>query len=284
MPDMLAHYLVAERAAQRLDGDARLVAGAWDAYKVGAQGPDVFFYARLLRRRGRPDIAHLTHRHRMSAAFRSLLGLADDAAGGNRAPGRPRLHRRLRGASVPGRRGAPVGALSGPATSRKGPTRRARLRRFADLRGARGVDRRHPASGAGRRPRLAAIRRLLRLPAPQRKIVAGLLSAMLRDVFDATFSPEECRAAFRTMDRVYGTMSDPARLPDPAARHRRAADRPQRSGAHADLSGDAVAGRRGPRRHAALLVLPVRRRRAAGLRRSPRSARRRRPRPLAASR
>ena len=78
MPDMLAHYLVAEQAARRLDGTqaARLVDGAWDAYKVGAQGPDVFFYANLLRRRGRPDLAHLTHRHRMSAAFRSLLGLA----------------------------------------------------------------------------------------------------------------------------------------------------------------------------------------------------------------
>ena len=56
-------------------------------------------------------------------------------------------------------------------------------------------------------------RRLLRLPAPQRKLVAGLLSAMLRDVFDVTFSPEECRAAFRTMDRVYGTMSDPYAFP-----------------------------------------------------------------------
>ncbi len=91
-------------------------------------------------------------------------------------------------------------------------------------------------------------RRLLRLPAPQRKIVAGLLSAMLRDVFDVKFSPEEGRAAFRTMDRVYGTMSDPRAFPTRLLATAAPLDRPQRGGAHADLPRDAVAGRREPRR------------------------------------
>jgi hypothetical protein len=42
MPDMFAHYLVAEAAAQRADS-GRLLSDAYDAYKVGAQGPDVLF-------------------------------------------------------------------------------------------------------------------------------------------------------------------------------------------------------------------------------------------------
>ena len=84
MPDMFAHYLVAEAAAQRVDA-GRLLGDAFDAYKVGAQGPDVFFYSRLVRgRRGRPNLAHLTHQHRMAAAFRSMLARAAASPAGER--------------------------------------------------------------------------------------------------------------------------------------------------------------------------------------------------------
>lgn len=76
MPGMFAHYLVAEGAAQGAD-TGLLLADANDANKVGAQGPDVFFYARLVSgRRGRPNLAHLTHQHHMAAAFRSMLSRA----------------------------------------------------------------------------------------------------------------------------------------------------------------------------------------------------------------
>ena len=168
MPDMLAHYLVAEQAARRLDGTdaARLVAGAWDAYKVGAQGPDVFFYSNLLRRRGRPDLAHLTHRHRMSAAFRSLLGLRRRAARG-RAPGRLRLRRRVRGAPVPGRRGAPVGALLDRRHHRRGRPGGQGSRRFAGTGCSRRRSTSSCASEQGGGPDWLRRRRLLRLPAPQ---------------------------------------------------------------------------------------------------------------------
>ena len=49
MPDMLAHYDVAEAARARLAPGplADLLAEAPDAYAVGAQGPDFLFYAQL---------------------------------------------------------------------------------------------------------------------------------------------------------------------------------------------------------------------------------------------
>lgn len=213
MPDMLAHYLVAEEAARRVEGDgaARLVAGAWDAYKVGAQGPDVFFYANLLRRRGRPDLAHLTHRHRMSAAFRSLL---------SRAAALPADERQVALAFVAGyaahlcldAEAHPwVLYWTGDITEGADAEVRAEAyRRHGVLEASIDVILRQEQGGG---PDWLRRQRLLRLPAPQRKIVAGLLSAMLRDAFDVKLSPEECRAAFRTMNRVYGTMSDPYAFP-----------------------------------------------------------------------
>ena len=81
---MFAHYLVAESAMQRADA-GELVEGAYDAYKVGAQGPDVFFYSRLVRgHRSRPNIARLTHQHQMAAAFRSMLTRASASPAGER--------------------------------------------------------------------------------------------------------------------------------------------------------------------------------------------------------
>ena len=213
MPDMLAHYLVAEEAARRLDGagDALLAADVWDAYKVGAQGPDVFFYANLLRRRGRPDLAHLTHRHRMSAAFRSLLDLATALPADQRRVALAFVagyaaHLCLDAAAHPW-----VLYWTGDITEGADPEIKAQaFRRHGVLEASIDVILRQEQGGG---PDWLRRRRLLRLPAPQRKIVAELLSAMLREVFAVPFSPEECRAAFRNMDRVYGTMSDPYAFP-----------------------------------------------------------------------
>ena len=178
---------------------------------MGAQGPDVFFYANLLRRRGRPDLAHLTHRHRMSAAFRSLLGLAMAL---------PADERRVALAFVAGYAAhlcldaeAHPWVLYWTGDITEGADAEAKaqaFRRHGVLEASIDVILRQEQGGG---PDWLRRRRLLRLPAPQRKIVAALLSAMLREVFDVTFSPEECRAAFRTMDRVYGTMSDPYAFP-----------------------------------------------------------------------
>ena len=213
MPDMLAHYLVAERAAQRPDGagGARLVAGAWDAYKVGAQGPDVFFYARLLRRRGRPDLAHLTHRHRMSGAFRSLLGLAMALPADQRQVALAFIAGYAAHLCLDAEAHPWVLYWTGDITEGAEAEAKAQaFRRHGLLEASIDVILRQEQGGG---PDWLRRQRLLRLPAQQRKIVAELLSGMLRDVFAVKFSPEECRAAFRTMDRVYGTMSDPYAFP-----------------------------------------------------------------------
>ena len=110
MPDMFAHYLVAESAARRVDTGG-LLAGAYDAFKVGAQGPDVFFYSRLVRgRRGRPNLSRLAHQHQMAAAFRSMLARAAASPAGERGAAFA-LRRRLRRAPVSRRGGPSVGAL-----------------------------------------------------------------------------------------------------------------------------------------------------------------------------
>ena len=88
MPDMFAHYTVAEAARQSLpDGPlARLLAGGHDAYKVGAQGPDFLCYSGARPwRAGRNDLARLLHRHEVNAVFRSMLGHAHGLPGKERA-------------------------------------------------------------------------------------------------------------------------------------------------------------------------------------------------------
>jgi len=210
MPDMLAHYLVAEAAARR-DGAGRLVAGAFDAYKVGAQGPDVFFYSRLVRgRRGRPNLAHITHQHRVAAAFRSML---------TRAAASPARERSAAFAFVAGyaahlcldAEAHPwvlywTGDISEAADP---PARTEPFRRHGILEASIDVilsrERSHDTAWLRRQ-------RLLRLPSAQAMTAATLLSGMLSDVFGASFTPAEGRSAFRAMEWVYTTMSDPRAL------------------------------------------------------------------------
>ena len=76
MPDMLAHWQVAEEARTRLEPGplARVLDERLDVYKVGAQGPDFLFYSRVWsadpRRR---DLALHVHQHRMRDVFHALF-------------------------------------------------------------------------------------------------------------------------------------------------------------------------------------------------------------------
>jgi hypothetical protein len=211
MPDMFAHYLVAESAMQRADA-GRLVEGAYDAYKVGAQGPDVFFYSRLVRgHRSRPNISRLTHQHRMAAAFRSML---------TRASASPARERDAAFAYVAGyaahlcldAEAHPwVLYWTGDITDGAEPAAKTEaFRRHGILEASIDViltrDRSDDTAWLRRQ-------RLLRLPSAQATTAATLLSGMLSDVYDVTFTPTEGRSAFRAMEWVYTTMSDPRALP-----------------------------------------------------------------------
>jgi hypothetical protein len=211
MPDMFAHYLVAEAAARRADA-GRLLAGAFDAYKVGAQGPDVFFYWRLLRgRRGRPDLARLTHQHQMAAAFRSMLARAAASPDGERGAAFAYVagyaaHLCLDAAAHPW-----VLYWTGDITDGAAPPAKAEaFQRHGILEASIDV-----ILTRERSDDTAWLRRqrLLHLPSAQALSAATLLSGMLHDAYGVTFTPAEGRAAFRAMEWVYTTMSDPRALP-----------------------------------------------------------------------
>ncbi len=211
MPDMLAHYLVAEAAAQR-DDAGRLVAGAFDAYKVGAQGPDVFFYSRLVRgRRGRPNLAHLTHQHRMAAAFRSMLSRAAASSAGERSAAFAFVAGYAAHLCLDAEAHPWVLYWTGDITDGADPLAKTEaFRRHGILEASIDV-----ILSRERSDDTAWLRRqrLLRLPSAQAMTAATLLSGMLSDVFGVTFTPAEGRSAFRAMEWVYTTMSDPRALP-----------------------------------------------------------------------
>ena len=211
MPDMFAHYLVAESAMQRA-GDGGFLAGAFDAYKVGAQGPDVFFYSRLVRgRRRRPDLARLTHQHKMAAAFRSMLARAAASPAGERDAAFAYIAGYAAHLCLDAEAHPWVLYWTGDITD--GADAVAKTEAF----------RRHGILEASidviltreRSDDTAWLRRqrLLRLPSAQATTAATLLSGMLSDVYDVTFTPAEGRSAFRAMEWVYTTMSDPRALP-----------------------------------------------------------------------
>ena len=210
MPDMLAHYEVAEAARARLaEGPlARALAAEPDAYKVGAQGPDFLFYAGVWPgQHGRGDLATLVHQHRTNELFRALLAAAAEAP----AAERPIIAAFTCGCAAhlcldagahtwiqywTGDVTKPVGAPGAAATRR----RHGVFEGSIDVSLAR---RRSRDSGWIRR------RRLLEMTPTQTEVVAGVWSAVMRAVHDVTFTPAEGRAAFRDMAFVYGSMSDP---------------------------------------------------------------------------
>jgi hypothetical protein len=210
MPDMFAHYLVAEAAAQRTDA-GWLLAGAYDAYKVGAQGPDVFFYSRLVRgRRGRPNLAHLTHRHQMDAAFRSMLGRAAASPAGERGAAFAFVAGYAAHLCLDAEAHPWVLYWTGDITDGADPAAKPEAyRRHGILEASVDV-----ILTRERSDDTAWLRRqrLLRLPPAQATTAATLLSGMMSDVYGVAFTPAEGRSAFRAMEWVYTTMSDPRAL------------------------------------------------------------------------
>ena len=211
MPDMFAHYLVAEAAAQRTDA-GWLLAGAYDAYKVGAQGPDVFFYSGLVRgRRGRPNIAHLTHRHKMRASFRSMLAGAAASPAGDRDAAFAFVAGYAAHLCLDAEAHPWVLYWTGDITDGADPAAKPEaFRRHGILEASIDV-----ILTRERSDDTAWLRRqrLLRLPPAQATTAATLLSGMLSDVYGVTFTPADGRSAFRAMEWVYTTMSDPRALP-----------------------------------------------------------------------
>jgi hypothetical protein len=211
MPDMFAHYLVAEGAMRRAGADG-FVAGAYDAYKVGAQGPDVFFYSRLVRgHRSRPNISRLTHQHQMAAAFRSMLARAAASPTGERDAAFAYVAGYAAHLCLDAEAHPWVLYWTGDITDGADPAEKAEaFRRHGILEASIDV-----ILTRERSDDTAWLRRqrLLRLPPAQATTAARLLSGMLSDVYDVSFTPTEGRSAFRAMEWVYTTMSDPRALP-----------------------------------------------------------------------
>jgi hypothetical protein len=211
MPDMFAHYLVAESAMRRADTGS-LLDGAYDAYKVGAQGPDVFFYSRLVRgHRSRPNISRLTHQHRMDAAFRSMLTRAAASPGGERGAAFAYVAGYAAHLCLDAEAHPWVLYWTGDITDGADPAATTEaFRRHGILEASIDV-----LLTRERSDDTAWLRRqrLLRLPSVQATTASRLLSGMLSDVYDVRFTPTEGRSAFRAMEWVYTTMSDPRALP-----------------------------------------------------------------------
>jgi hypothetical protein len=207
---MLAHYLVAETARARLAPGplAALLAAAPDAYAVGAQGPDFFFYSHLRPNgRCRSDLSFLAHQQRMSAAVATMLGLAGAAP----EPDRSALYAFVCGytSHLCLDAGAHPWILywTGDVSRGIDAADGARaMRRHGVLEASLDV-----MLAAGRRPpgfHWPRSRRLLSLEPPRRRSVAVMWSRVMREVHGVSFSPRQTRAAFRTMAFVYGSMTD----------------------------------------------------------------------------
>ena len=209
MPDMLAHYEVAEAARARLPQSplARVLAAEHDAFKVGAQGPDFFFYSHAWPgQRSRGDLAFLVHQHRTSEVFRALLSAAAEASPRER----PVIcaftcgyaaHVCLDADAHPwiqywtGDITAGVDTPSGASARR----RHGVLEASIDLT----LSGRHSAD-----PGWIRSRRLLDMPRYQRAVVASVWSRLMAEVHGVAYSAAEGRAAFRDMAFVYGSMTD----------------------------------------------------------------------------
>ncbi|NLE23517.1 MAG: hypothetical protein GX624_12175 [Actinobacteria bacterium] len=210
MPDMLAHYDVAEAARARLAPGplARLLAEAPDAYAVGAQGPDFFFYAQLWPDgRGRNDLAHLLHHRRMDAAFARMLEVAAAAPPADRAT----LYAYVCGYASHlclDSRAHPwvlywTGDISQGVTT---PAQALAMRRHGLLEASIDV-----ALAAHHRPAgfswTRSVRLLSMLPA-RRRAVSALWEQVLRDVHGVEFAAADTSSALLSMAGVYGLMTD----------------------------------------------------------------------------
>jgi hypothetical protein len=210
MPDMLAHFDVAEAARARLAPGslARMLSEAPDAYAVGAQGPDFLFYAQLWPDgRGRSDLAHLLHRRSMHKTFATMLEVAAAAPPADRAA----LYAYVCGYAshlcLDSRAHPWVLYWTGD-ISRGVRTAEAALamRRHSTLEASIDV-----ALAARHRPagfRWSRSVRLLSMLPARRRAVARLWERVMRDVHDVSFDAGDTRAALRATAAVYGLMTD----------------------------------------------------------------------------
>ncbi|HSL94387.1 MAG TPA: zinc dependent phospholipase C family protein [Thermoleophilia bacterium] len=209
MPDMLAHWEVAERvrACLRPGPLARLLDSQPDAYKVGAQGPDFLFYSRVWSGdRSRRDLALMVHQHRMRDVFHSLFEQAADLPTEEREVALAfacgyAAHLCLDAEAHPW-----VMYWTGDITERADAAQRAlAFRRHGLLESSIDVMLRQQRSAD---PAWIRRSRLLRMSRRQTAVVARVFERALADVHGVAFSAAEGRAAFRNMALVYSAMSD----------------------------------------------------------------------------
>ncbi len=209
MPDMLAHWEVAEKARARLRPGplARVLDSQPDAYKVGAQGPDFLFYSRVWS--GRPSrrrLALTVHEHRTRDAFEGLFAHAAGLPATERAVALAfacgySAHLCLDAEAHPW-----VMYWTGDISERADAAERAlAFRRHGLLESSIDLmllQRRAKGPGWLRRSGL------LRMSRTQTAVVARMFERVLGDAHGVTFSAAEGRAALRDMALVYSAMSD----------------------------------------------------------------------------
>ncbi len=209
MPDMLAHWEVAEKARARLRPSAlaRLLDAQSDAYKVGAQGPDFLFYSRVwCGEPGRRDLALHVHQHRVRDVFEGFFAHAAGLRAEERAIALAfacgyAAHLCLDAGAHPW-----IMYWTGDISERADPEQRAlAFRRHGLLESSIDVMLRRRRSADP-----AWLRRsgLLRMSRTQKTVVARMFERVLGEVHGVDFTAFEGRAAFRDMATIYAAMSD----------------------------------------------------------------------------
>lgn len=209
MPDMFAHYQVAEAARARLPrGELALTLTALpDAYKVGAQGPDFLFYSHPWPgQRSRQDLAFLTHQHKMDEVFRCMLGNAVRLPADERAVALSFVCGYASHLCLDANAHPWVMYWTGDVSDGAAPEARARAFRYHGMLES-SIDVILCREQSSDR-RWLRKQDLLHMPAGQTAVIAALYEKVMSDVYGVAFSASEGRDAFRAMERIYTAMTD----------------------------------------------------------------------------
>lgn len=209
MPDMLAHWEVAEKARRRLQPAAlaRLLDAQSDAYTVGAQGPDFLFYSRVWSGdRTHRNLALHVHQHRMRDVFEGFFAHAAGLRAEERATALAfacgyAAHLCLDAEAHPW-----IMYWTGDISERADPEQRTlAFRRHGLLESSIDVMLRQRRSADP-----AWLRRsgLLRMSRAHAAVIARMFERVLGRVHDTDFTAADGRAAFRDMATIYAAMSD----------------------------------------------------------------------------
>lgn len=79
MPSSITHALIAEEAAKRLPEQLQIVRAAPEAYFLGAQGPDVFFFAKRANR-AEGNLGKYLHRNAVYDLFSAFADILKEGA------------------------------------------------------------------------------------------------------------------------------------------------------------------------------------------------------------